>query len=155
VLLSNSRAASIEILESEFPTRVRRFEMMTDSGGPGEFRGGLAYRREVEVLAREAVLSFRGSGHVIAARGRDGGSNGRPASVTLNPGTPDEKALPSRFSGVVLRPGDRLRVERGGGGGLGDPRKRLPEAVIEDVRQGYVSPASAVGDYGLDPQRLP
>jgi N-methylhydantoinase B len=155
VLLSNARGASIEIVESEFPTRVNRFELIADSGGPGEFRGGLAARREVEVLSTDASLSFRGHGHIVAAAGRDGGADGRPASCTLYPGTPDAKSLPARFAGVPVRTGDRVRFERGGGGGLGDPRKRSRDAVVEDVRNGYVSRESAVRDYGLDPGQLP
>ena len=154
VLLSNARSASIEIVESEFPTRVRRFELIPDSGGAGEFRGGLAARREVEVLAPEALLSFRGHGHVIAAAGRDGGAAGKPASVTLHPDTPDACAYPSRFAGVPVRAGDRILFERGGGGGLGDPHARDRAAVIADVRNGYVSRASAEHDYGIDPRML-
>jgi N-methylhydantoinase B len=154
VLLSNARSASIEILESEFPTRVRAFELIRDSGGAGEFRGGLAARREVEVLADEALLSFRGHGHLIAAAGRDGGATGRPASCTLHPNTAEATAYPARFSGVRVRSGDRVLFERGGGGGLGDPRRRPAQRVIDDVRDGYVSRASAVRDYGIDPVRL-
>jgi len=150
VLLSNARSASIEILESEFPTRVTRFELITDSGGPGEFRGGLAARRDVEILAPTAVLTFRGHGHVIAAAGRDGGAAGRPASCTLHPDSPAAKAMPARFAGVVVHAGDRIRFERGGGGGLGDPQQRSREAVLDDVDNGYVSPESAQRDYGFD-----
>jgi N-methylhydantoinase B len=153
VLLSNARSASIEILESEFPTRVRRFELIEDSGGPGEFRGGLAARREVEILASTASLSFRGHGHVVAAGGRDGGADGKPASCTLHPDTPASESLPARFAGVTVRAGDRIRFERGGG--LGDPHRRPREAVVEDVRNGYVSRESALRDYGLDAGLLP
>jgi N-methylhydantoinase B len=154
VLLSNARSASIEILESEFPSRVRRFELIPDSGGAGEFRGGLAARREVEVLVPEVQLSFRGHGHRVAAAGRSGGADGKPASVTVNPGTPGEAAHPARFGGLRLRAGDRIRFERGGGGGLGDPQARRFERLVDDVANGYVSRASALGAYGADPARL-
>jgi N-methylhydantoinase B len=154
VLLSNARSASIEILESEFPSRVRRFELIADSGGAGEFRGGLAARRDVEVLAPEVQLSFRGHGHRVTAAGRDGGADGKPASVTVNPGTPDERAHPARFSGVRLRAGDRIRFERGGGGGLGDPHARPFERVVDDVANGYVSCERAIAAYGIDAARL-
>jgi N-methylhydantoinase B len=154
VLLSNARSASIEILENEFPTRVQRFELIEDSGGAGEFRGGLAARREVEILAPEATLSFRGHGHRIAAAGRDGGAPGKPASCTLYPDTPQARTFPARFSGVAVRAGDRVRFERGGGGGLGDPKQRPAPAVIDDVRNGYVSRASALAEYGVDPAAL-
>jgi N-methylhydantoinase B len=154
VLLSNARSASIEILESEFPTRIRRFELITDSGGAGQFRGGLAARREVEVLAPEAQLSLRGHGHRIAAAGRDGGAAGKPASCTLHPGTTEAQSFPARFSGVRVRTGDRVLFERGGGGGLGDPQLRPLESIIDDVRNGYVSRESAVHDYGISVDRL-
>jgi N-methylhydantoinase B len=154
VLLSNARSASIEIIESEFPTRVRRFELITDSGGAGEFRGGLAARRDVEVLAPAAMLSFRGHGHEIAAAGRDGGIDGKPASCTLHPDTAEARSYPARFSGVAVGAGDRIRFERGGGGGLGDPRSRSFDAIVDDVRNGYVSRASALADYGIEAQRL-
>jgi N-methylhydantoinase B len=154
VLLSNARSASIEILESEFPSRVRRFELIPDSGGAGAYRGGLAARREVEVLAPDVQLSFRGHGHRVAAAGREGGADGKPASVTVNPGTSGERAHPARFSGVRLQAGDRVRFERGGGGGLGDPRARPFERVVDDVADGYVSRAAAVGEFGADPARL-
>ena len=155
VLLSNARSASIEILESEFPTRVRRFELIPDSGGAGEFRGGLAARREVEVLAPEASLSFRGHGQLIAASGRDGGANGKPASCTLHPDTDRSQSLPARFAGVRVVAGDRIRFERGGGGGLGDPHRRPHAAVIDDVRNGYVTRESAIRDYGVAEGELP
>ncbi len=154
VLLSNARSASIEILESEFPTRVRRFELILDSGGAGEYRGGLAARREVDVLIADVQLSFRGHGHRVTAAGRDGGDDGKPASVTVNPGTAGERAHPARFSGVRLAAGDRIRFERGGGGGLGDPRRRPFERIVDDVLDGYVSFDAAVGDYGIDAARL-
>ena len=65
--------------------------------------------------------------------------------------SPDHEArrLPSRFGDQPLKAGDVVRVERPGGGGLGNPRQRPIEAVIEDVRQGYVSPERARNDYGV------
>ncbi len=69
---SNAKIAPIEIIESEFPTRVLRFELIPDSGGAGEFRGGLGIRREYENLA-DARFSIRSTKHVIAPRGAAGG----------------------------------------------------------------------------------
>ncbi len=55
---SNAKIAPIEIIESEFPTRVMRFELIADSGGAGEFRGGLGIRRDYLNLA-DARFSIR------------------------------------------------------------------------------------------------
>jgi N-methylhydantoinase B len=154
VLLSNTRAASIEILESEYPTRVRRFELVRDSGGPGRYRGGLAPRRVWEVLVDDAQLTCRGGKHDIPASGAEGGSPGALGSLTLNAGTAAEKRLPSRFSGVRLMRGDLLTLEKAGGGGLGDPFARPFDDVLADVIDGYVTLDAAVERYGADRRRL-
>jgi N-methylhydantoinase B len=57
----------------------------------------------------------------------------------LNPGRPDERVIPSRYSDHVLHPGEAFRLETPGGGGLGNPIERDPERVLNDVRNGYVS----------------
>jgi N-methylhydantoinase B len=154
VLLSNTRAASIEILESEYPTRVRRFELVRDSGGAGRYRGGLSPRRVWEVLVDDAQLTCRGGKHDIPASGADGGAPGALGSLTLNAGTPHARPLPSRFSGVRLMRGDLLTLEKAGGGGLGDPRTRPFDDVLSDVIDGYVTLDAAVRDYGADRDRL-
>jgi len=154
VLLSNCRTAPIEVLENEFPTRVLRWELIPDSGGAGEFRGGLASRRRVEILAPSVQVSMRGTGHTVAGFGRDGGRPGRTANCVLNPGTPKEERMPSRFAGAVLRRGEMFQHEKGGGGGLGDPRKRAFELLVDDVLDGYVSRECAIRDYGADPAAI-
>ena len=154
MLLSNCRTAPIEVLECEFPTRIRRWELIPDSGGPGEFRGGLASRRQTEIVGAEAQISMRGTGEPVAAFGRDGGRPGRNAGVMTNPGTPQERALPNKFGGLVLRRGEVLQTEQGGGGGLADPRRRPFDLVVSDVLDGYVTRAAAIADYGVDAQRL-
>lgn len=154
VLLSNCSIGAIEILESEYPTRVRRFELIPDSGGPGRFRGGLAPRRLYEVLVDGAQWAVRGGRNAIPPAGADGGHPGRCGRYVLNPGTPGERAFPSRFSGVELRAGDLLLVEKPGGGGVGDPHSRDPERVIDDVLDGHVSPACATAIYGVAAERV-
>jgi N-methylhydantoinase B/oxoprolinase/acetone carboxylase alpha subunit len=87
--------------------------------------------------------------HRIAPVGIDGGKNGETGACIVNPGAEDEKRLPSRFGDYTLGQGDLLRLERPGGGGMGNPFERRPKEVLEDVRQGYVSAASAKADYGV------
>ena len=82
---SNARIAPIEIIESEFPTRVLRFELIRDSGGAGLYRGGLGIRREYLNLA-DARFSIRSMKHVIPPNGCAGGGTGRPGDIWINPG---------------------------------------------------------------------
>lgn len=145
---SNSRIAPVEIIESEFPTLVKRFDLVKDSGGPGEFRGGLGIHREYENLA-DARFNIRSTKHVIPALGVHGAKSGQPGKLTMKPGTSDEKVLPSRYSDYPLKEHDVFRLETPGGGGYGDPFARDPARVASDVNEGYVSPERAAEDYGV------
>ncbi len=151
VHVGNSRATPVEILESEFPVRLRRFELLADSGGAGRWRGGLGVVREYELLA-DARFSARMDRHTTSPRGLDGGHPGRRGALIVNPGTAGERRLPARSGDVELRAGDLLRLERPGGGGMGDPAKRDPAALTADLLDGYVTPVSAARDYGYRPQ---
>jgi len=147
--LSNCKTAPVEIIESEFPTRVERFEMLPDSGGAGRWRGGLGFVREYRILADEVRFSLRTDKHLIAPWGADEGIAGGKGNCVINPGSNDEKELPSRFGDQRLQEGDLLRLERPGGGGIGNPLERPADKVFDDVRQGYVSVAQARFHYGV------
>ena len=147
--LSNCKTAPVEIIESEFPTRVARFEMIPDSGGAGRWRGGLGFVRDYLILADEVRFSMRTDKHAIAPFGSDDGLPGAKGACIIAPDQPQEKRLPSRFGDYRLEHGTLLRLERPGGGGLGDPLERPAQTVLEDVRQGYVSAERAAGDYGV------
>lgn len=143
--------APVEIFESEYPLRIRAFELVEDSAGAGRYRGGLGYAREFEVL-EDSTLTVRSSNHHFTSQGVLGGSAGRPSRVVLNPHRPDAEELgplETRF----LKAGDVIRFERAGGAGYGNPAERDPDAVREDVRNGYVSKAAAQAQYGLPPDR--
>jgi N-methylhydantoinase B len=147
--LSNCKTAPIEIIESEFPARVERFEMLQDSGGAGEWRGGLGFVRDYRILTAEVRFSMRTDKHAIAPFGSAEGLAGAKGSCVVNADATTAKQLPSRFGDHRLQRDDTIRVERPGGGGLGDPFKRPADKVVEDVRQGYVSTLRARTDYGV------
>jgi N-methylhydantoinase B len=145
---TNAKIAPVEIIESEFPTRVLRFELIRDSGGAGEFRGGLGIRREYLNLA-EARFSIRSAKHVIAPNGFAGGADGRTGDIWINPDTDKAKRLPTRYADYLLQAGDIFRLDTPGGGGYGDPLRRDPERVLRDVREGEVSVEAAAVLYGV------
>jgi N-methylhydantoinase B len=140
---SNAKIAPVEIIESEFSTRVRRFELIPDSGGPGQFRGGLGFVREYELLDNDARFSLRSTKHTIAPKGIDGGLDGKSGRCTLNPDTAQARVIPSRYSDHTLHPGEVVSLDTPGGGGHGDPRGRDPSRVLNDVRNGYVTQQAA------------
>lgn len=141
VMLANLFAAPVEIIESEFPCRIREYSLNTDSGGAGEFRGGLNFVREYEML-ESAEIVYRADRSIELPAGIQGGMPGGPSRFVVNPGTPDEQQMPSSAR-MTLPAGTSFRVNGPGGGGYGDPKKRDVEALANDVAEGYVSEEAA------------
>ena len=138
--------APIEILETEYPVRVRRYDIWEDFAGAGQHRGGIGHIREFEVL-EDSLLSIRSANHRFAAQGQSGGFSPKTSRVIVNPDRGDSEEL-EPIGTRHLRAGDVIRFERSGGAGLGSPKQRSREDVIEDVRNGYVSLGAAQMIYG-------
>ena len=147
---TNTSNLPIEALESEFPILVERYGFVADSGGPGQFRGGLAVVREVRGLHGDLVVGGWGCNQREAPRGLGGGGDGVPGAFEIADanGAIRETAR-STVPGLQLRAGDTLRVRTSGGGGVGDPLDRDPALVLHDVRLGKVAPAHADAAYGV------
>jgi N-methylhydantoinase B len=144
--LSNLHVTPIEILESEYPCRINRFDLLPDTGGAGRWRGGLSMVREYELL-EDAMVVRRYDKSKYPPRGIDGGAHGAGAKFTIRLGTPEEYETPSsgRFE---MKKGDRFRLQTAGGGGVGDPTAREADAVRRDVAEGYVTPEAAQRVFG-------
>ena len=142
---TNTGSGSIEAFESISPLIVLRKELRTDSGGAGQFRGGLGQDVEIEVTAETPVrLSLLSDRQKYPPEGLAGGGQGAAVEITLHDGT-----KPHPKSRSALQPGDRLTLRFGGGGGFGDPQRRDRAAVIADIRDGYVSSEAAERLYGV------
>jgi N-methylhydantoinase B len=144
--LSNLHTTPIEILESEFPCRIARFGLVPDSGGAGQWRGGLAMHREYELLENATVVR-RFNKTRFPPQGLAGGKPGSRARFVVRLGTRQE--LETKASArVEMKAGERFLLQSAGGGGYGDPRRRDPAALAADLAEGYVSAAVAKTDYG-------
>jgi N-methylhydantoinase B len=135
--LSNLHTTPIEILESEYPCRITRFDVAPDSGGAGQWRGGMALRREYELL-EDATVIRRFNKIKFPPTGLDGGAPGTPARFVVRPGT-DQEVETRASARFELKAGDRFMLQSAGGGGYGDPAKRDTAAVARDVAEGYVT----------------
>jgi N-methylhydantoinase B len=114
--MSNTRNTPVEVLEMEYPLRLKSYALRRGSGGAGRWSGGEGVIREFEVLARmEASILAERRRH--APRGAAGGRDGGRGSTCLN-----DVPLAPKVS-VSLAPGDVLRVETPGGGGWGKPER--------------------------------
>ena len=142
---SGVRNVAVEITETLAPVVIWRKEYRTDSGGAGEFRGGLG--QVMEVGSTEDMpfgVSTTFDRVHFPPRGRLGGLPGLAGKVELASG----KTLPPKAHSSIPA-GDRLRILMPGGGGYGDPRKRPAEKVAEDVTRGLVSVEKARELYGV------
>ena len=135
--LSNLHITPIEILESEFPCRITRFDLVPDSGGPGRWRGGLSMQREYELLENATVVR-RYDKSRFPPTGLAAGKSGAPARFVIRLGTAEERTTQAsgRFE---MMAGERFLLQSAGGGGYGDPTERDRLAFIRDVIEGYVT----------------
>ena len=146
--LSNLHITPIEILESEYPCRVTRFDLVPDSGGAGQWRGGLSLRRDYELLC-DATVIRRFDKTRFPPQGIAGGRAGGRSRFVVRLGTSDEQD--TRASGrYEMKAGERFSLQSAAGGGFGDPRRRDRAAVERDVNEGYVTAEAAATDYGSD-----
>jgi N-methylhydantoinase B len=135
----------IEIVETEYPVRVRRYDIWRDSAGPGRHRGGIGNVREYQLLV-DCILTARTSNHRQGAWGLNGGLPPPLSRTVINPDTPQAEEMDCLETRVVPA-GTVVRLEQTGGAGYGDPVERPQELVVKDVEDGYVSPEAAAAQY--------
>jgi N-methylhydantoinase B len=134
-----------EVIETLAPLVQRRRELRQDSGGAGEFRGGLG---QATTWTRRGAGPWSVSAMIDrtqhAAQGLAGGLPGAPGAFQLADGQP----LAAKTV-VWFAPDNEVQLYLPGGGGYGDPLAREPEHVLRDVVEGFVSIAAAERDYGV------
>ncbi|MGH1562102.1 hydantoinase B/oxoprolinase family protein [Mumia sp. DW29H23] len=147
-VVPDSRNLPTEFTESRFPFVVESLSVARDSGGPGQFRGGLGYEKHLRMLADAHFMSIADRS-ILACWGVNGGLAGRPFEVVVDPGGPNERTVDALADAEPVRAGETIRIRTTGGGGWGDPLDRDPELVVRDVRWVKVSPDGARDDYGV------
>ena len=143
--LANLYATPLEIIESEFPCRIRCYEPLPDSGGIGASRGGLAFRRDYELLETATVV-YRSDRAKVAPKGLLGGGDGAKSRFLVSPDTSNQTQYPGSFR-ETFDPGTVFSIQTAGGGGYGDPKSRHASELAHDVAEGYVSSNAAISDY--------
>ncbi|WP_439680948.1 hydantoinase B/oxoprolinase family protein [Embleya sp. MST-111070] len=145
---ANLTNTPVEELERSGHLRIDGYGYLPDSGGAGRWRGGLATFRDMTLLAPEATVQIRSDRRRFLPYGLADGASGSPSLNVLNLGGPDEQVLESKPY-FTMTAGARHRHVTAGGGGHGSPFERVPERVLEDVRDGKVTPEGARDDYGV------
>ena len=154
VHMSNTSNLPIESMEVEFPYMVERYELVTDSGGPGKYRGGLSMSKDIRVLGHDSEFTIKADRQKVPPYGLFGGKPGLPGLITTYPDTDEARTVDSKKSGNLLKANGVLRCQMPGAGGYGNPLERSRELLIKDLEEGYVSPESAMRDYGMTEEEL-
>lgn len=154
VHMSNTSNLPIESMEVEFPYMVERYELVTDSGGPGKYRGGLSMSKDIRVLGHNSEFTIKADRQKVPPYGLFGGKPGLPGLITIYPDTDEARTVDSKKSGNLLKANGVLRCQMPGAGGYGNPLERSRELLIKDLEEGYVSPESAMRDYGMTQEEL-
>jgi N-methylhydantoinase B len=140
----------VEIIETEYPVMVRRYDIWRDSAGAGRHRGGVGNVREYQLLV-DVILTARTSNHRQGAWGLNGGEPPALSRAVINPDTPQAEEMDCMETRMVAA-GTVVRLAQAGGAGYGDPRERPQELVQQDIDDGYVSPEAAALTYKYNPR---
>jgi N-methylhydantoinase B len=146
-LYANTRNNPVEDIESHLPLRVNRYELRENVVAPGEWRGGIGSVREFVYLT-DGGFAIEGDGQKYRPWGFAGGTDGSPGELFLHSGK-DKTSLVSKVAFQKVKKGDRLVAFGPSGGGYGDPFKRDPAAVLENVVDGLIDASVARDHYGV------
>jgi N-methylhydantoinase B len=141
-------AQDYEIFEAQSPVRVVNHEYRSDSGGPGEFRGGMGIEFHYRIASPESTLTVYGEDR-DEPFGLFGGETGAANIVYIREAAeePWERMPPNQVR--ELGDGAEIRALNAGGGGYGPAHRRSVDSVAADVRKGFVSAESAAASYGV------
>jgi N-methylhydantoinase B len=139
VNMTNTMNTPIEVMEHYYPIRFESYTIRHDSGGLGEWRGGMGIERSFTARAR-IHIALIGERTRIAPYGLWGGLPGRKAEYFIVKGNGERIQLRSKDA-AELESGDRLVICSAGGGGFGDPTRRNTASIQKDLADDYLSEA--------------
>jgi N-methylhydantoinase B len=141
---TNTSNLPVEALEVEYPLTVLRYELVSGSGGPGRYRGGMGLRRVYRAEA-DCYLRLDATRLHHAPWGLLGGHEGGRAQLVFGPGV-----MPFVHGSGMLKAGQQVEVITPGAGGYGSPSGRDRLAVARDIAEGIIDPATAKRVYGSE-----
>lgn len=135
-----------EVAEARYGLTVDQFALNPEEGGEGRWRGGKGIRMDYRVRSDGTFLTCGYTRNRIRPWSLAGANEGTPnyIEVRRKAGGTERYAF---ATGVALKEGDVIRIVTGNGGGYGDPAKRDPADIAEDVKNGYITPERAKAIY--------
>ena len=140
-----------EMFEQQTPHRLIKHELLTDSAGAGQWRGGLGVETIFEIGSEDTQLVTFGDGDFEPAFGLFGGKEAGLNFIRLH--YPDGQTVVPKNKDLItgVPKGTVYHQVASGGGGYGDPTKRSRKVLAEEIRNGVISPEAAQRDYGYEP----
>jgi N-methylhydantoinase B len=151
VYVGNAGSTAVEIIEQTSPLLVEEWSLVPDTGGAGTWRGGLTSRRVYRVGYEEATFTVCGERGTQAPLGQFGGATGGTFLCEVRRGEQVVR-VPAKGSHEIVHRGDVVLLQPAGSGGYGDPRARDRARLLDDLKDGYVTPEALERDYGLSQQ---
>ena len=144
-------SGDVELIEHSYPIILHSYNLMTDSGGAGQFRGGSGTRWEVEPIDEPMTFVMFGEGRRLPAMGA---ANAFSTHVESKVGKVElkrdgEVEIVRKNVIATIHPGETATNKNPGGGGHGHPFDRPIEKVTWDVKNEFVSIKGAKEDYGV------
>lgn len=147
--ISNLANNPVETVEAELGVEIQRYALRPDSGGAGRWRGGCGMELTFRALTDDTNVLGRGMERLLFRPwGSNGGKPGAPGELIVNRGRPDERRL-GKIDVLTINAGDTVTFLTPGAGGWGDPAQRTTDAVLHDLRNGFVTVEAAARDYGV------
>jgi N-methylhydantoinase B len=139
-----------EMFEQQTPHRLIKHELLPDSAGPGQWRGGLGVETIFEIGSEDTQVVVFGDGDFEPAFGLFGGGSGSLNFIRLT--YPDGTVITPRNKDLItgVPRGTVYHQQAGGGGGYGDPTERDRVKLAQEIRDGLISPDAARKVYGAD-----
>ena len=138
-----------EMFEQQTPHRLVKHELLADSAGAGEWRGGLGVETIFEIGSEDTQLVTFGDGDFEPAFGLFGGKDAGLNFIRLH--YPDGSTVVPKNKDLItgVPKGTVYHQVASGGGGYGNPKKRDRKVLAEEVRNGVISKEAAMRDYGM------
>ena len=144
----------VEVAEHQYGLLVEQYAYNVTEAGAGRWRGGEGIVKDYRITCDGATVSGFVGRHEYPPWGVEGGHDGSVNAIDLIPADGSSPRSLGMFSRIPVENGDIVRILTGSGGGWGDPLERDPDFVAADVREGFVSVATAESIYGvvIDPE---
>jgi N-methylhydantoinase B len=159
----------VEACETRYGVLVDQYALDILDGGAGEYRGGRGLVRDYRITSEWAGVTATFGRHKFLPWGMNGGQDGSPSSISspshdsrchdsAQGGSRNyveflhadgRRVIVGKCARYMLKRGDVVSLHTGTGGGYGPPSRRPREKVLQDLRDGYITPEQAARDYGV------